>query len=208
MPDYLRSHVSYNTLYNRSRTLERFGKIYDLYGIDVTLLIAEEVNRLLLKYHESLNTSSIATFDSSLSAISWLYRYLKAKGYTDHDYLEDYKVERPTILKTTVDNDERTHFDDHQLEFIYKRLDDAKHLTTDSEYFKALRRDIRAGKIKDDHQYYKTHYNVRRILRLMIDTGMRCGEVITLRKSVLNGVVHLNLPIDFLEKLWKDFEKW
>lgn len=206
MPDYLRSHVSSNTVYNRIRTLERFGKLYDLNGIDVTLLTAEEVNRLLLKYHESLNTKSPASFDSSLSAFRWLYRYLKAKGYTDRDYLEDYKVERPTILKTTADSDERTYYDDHELEFIYTCLDDNRHLNTDPVYFKDLRRDIRAGKVKDDYQYYMAHFKVRRVLQLMIDTGMRSGEVITLRKSALNGVVQLNRPIDFQSKLWRELE--
>src|SRR5699024_10439783 len=94
---YLRNEVSTNTLYNRINTLKHFGDVYDLNPLDITVLSAEEVNRLLIKKHESLGATSYGTFDSSLAAFRWLFKFLSEKGYTDTDYLQDFKIKRPRL---------------------------------------------------------------------------------------------------------------
>lgn len=201
---YLRENVSSNTLYAHTRALERFGRLYGLNGLDVTLLTAEEVNRLLLKHHKSLNTTSSATFDSSLAAFRWLFKYLYANGYIPSDPLLLYKMERPSIPRDAVDKGERRFYDAHELDFIYKCLDDSRHLAP-------VYRDSSDLPLKDkdgDYKYYKAHYKVRRVLQLMIDTGMRSGEVLTVKKSHLNGVVLLSNDIDFSGKLWANLEGW
>lgn len=201
---YLRSEVSTNTLYNRINTLKHFGDLYDLNPLDVTLLSAEEVNRLLIKKHESLGATSYGTFDSSLAAFRWLFKFLNEKGYTDTNYLQDFKIKRPRLVK--VEENLRSYYEEFEMDFIYECLDDNRHLILDDKYFIELRRDIRKGLIVDP-QYYKAHYKVRRILQIVMDTGLRQVEVITLRKSALNGVVQLNKEIDFTSKLWNDLEK-
>lgn len=201
---YLREHVSSNTLYHRINSLKYFGEEFGLNDLDVTVLSAEEVNRILVKKHESLGATSHATFDSSLAAFRWLYEFLSEKGYTDTNYLQDFKIKRPRLIK--AEKNIRNYYEEFEMDFIYECLDDNRHLIKDENYFAELRRDIRKGLLVDP-QYYKAHYKVRRILQIVMDTGLRQGEVITLRKSALNGVVQLNKEIDFTSKLWNTLEK-
>src|SRR5699024_3833046 len=147
----------------------------------------------------SLGATSHATFDSSLAAFRWLYECLSEKGYTNTNYLQDFKIKRPRLIK--AEKNIRSYYEEFEMDFIYECLDDNRHLITDENYFIELRRDIRKGLLVDP-QYYKAHYKVRRILQVVMDTGLRQGEVITLRKSALNGVVQLNKEIDFTSKLW------
>lgn len=203
---FLRENVSTNTLYAHTRALERFGRLYELNSRDVTLLTAEEVNRLLLKHHKSLNTTSTATFDSSLAAFKWLFKYLKAKNYIPSNPLLIYKMERPILSVDNMYPTDRKYYDSHELDFIYKCLDDSRHLG--KVYREPSDTSLDAKGTDDDPRYYKAHYKIRRVLQLMIDSGLRSGEVLTLRKTALNGLVLLSKNIDFESKLWDKLEEY
>lgn len=201
---YLRTKVDSNTLYSRINSLRHFGDLFNLNGLDVTSISAEEINRILIKKHEMLGSKSLATFDTSLASFRHLFNFLDKKGYTETNLLIDYRIERPDIVR--VNSRERKHYKENELDYIYECLDDNRHLITDPEYFVKLRHDIRKGSLVDP-QYYKAHYKVRRILQVVMETGLRQGEVIMLRKAALNGAITLNYEIDFTSELWKELEK-
>src|SRR5699024_12687630 len=104
---------------HRINSLKYFGEEFGLNDLDVTLLSAEEVNRLLVKKHESLGAKSHATFDSSLAAFRWLYEFLSEKGYTNTNYLQDFKIKRPRLIK--AEKNIRSYYEDCEMDFIYER---------------------------------------------------------------------------------------
>lgn len=201
---YLRLRVSGNTYYNRIRALELYGREYELNERDATLITREEINRILIEKHTSLNTESLATFYNSRSAFKWLYKYLESIDYVEKGYITNHRFSAPEVLTDRDDiGYDRDYFYSDELDYIYDCLDDPRHLSLNEEYFKELRAKIRRGEITDDRQYYKAHYKVRRVLQLMIDTGLRQGEVLALRKANLHGMVRLDKAINKRGSLWR-----
>ncbi|MRI86068.1 tyrosine-type recombinase/integrase [Aerococcaceae bacterium WS4759] len=205
-------NVSQNTIHGRIKFLRHMGDLYDLHKRDVTLISAQEVNRLLLDKHKSLNTHSTATFDTGLASFRWLFRYLYEKEYTDTNLLKNHDFIKPDLNTEIVRKSRKDEFfDEYELTFIYDCLDDRRHRLKESD-IKELRsqllKDKRKGIPTDDHQFYKAHYKVRQILQLMIDTGLRSGEVIALRYKSLEGCVLLKDKIDFSSRLWLTLEKF
>lgn len=205
-------NLSQNTIHGRIKFLRHMGDLYDLNKRDVTLISAQEVNRLLLDKHKALNTHTTATFDTGLASFRWLFRYLYEKEYTDTNLLKNHDFIKPDVTVKHVKKSRKDEFfNEFELTFIYDCLDDRRHRLKESD-IKELRsqllKDKRKGIPTNDYQFYKAHYKVRQILQLMIDTGLRSGEVIALRYKSLHGCVLLKEKIDFSGVLWLTLEKF
>lgn len=199
---YLRQRKSTNTLYSKINILKHMGETYNLNDLDVKAISANEVIRLLYKKHESLNPTSLATFDAYLAAFRSLFDFLEHEGYIEKDLLSELKPKRPLVKNTKVNS--RKYYEKFELDYIYECLDDNRHIIVNDEGFYERRRELYKDKI--DPQFYKAHYKVRRILQVMMDTGMRQGEVISLRREAVNGMVSLDRDIVFNSKVWKNLE--